>query len=78
LTLHDDGSLPAVKVNAELDRVFVRCGKPLMITCDSGTEFTSNHFDAWAYARKIALDGYATLPRRVWYPTWYPLVPRAT
>lgn len=25
------------------------------ITCDSGAEFTSRYFDAWAYFRKIQL-----------------------
>ncbi len=31
-------------------------GKPHGITCDNGTEFTSNQFDAWAHARAIAID----------------------
>ena len=29
---------------------------PAAITCDNGTEFTSRHFDALAYFRKIELD----------------------
>lgn len=56
LTLHVDSSLPSSKMTAELDRVLARRGKPQMITCDNGTGFTSNHFDAWAYSRGIALD----------------------
>ena len=31
-------------------------GKPAIITLDNGTEFTSNHFDEWAYRVKVALD----------------------
>ena len=30
-------------------------GKPAGIQVDNGTEFTSNHFDAWAYDRGIAV-----------------------
>jgi len=30
-------------------------GKPEMITMDNGPEFTSNHFDQWAYQRGIQL-----------------------
>ena len=56
LTLHVDGSLPSRAVTAELERVIAKRGKPQMITCDNGTEFTSNHFDAWAYARGVAID----------------------
>ncbi len=39
-----------------LDRVIAGRRRPTMITMDNGTEFTSNHFDAWAYRRKVALD----------------------
>jgi putative transposase len=56
LTLTVDGSLPATKVTQALDRVIAERGKPAMITIDNGTEFTSNHFDAWAFEHKIALD----------------------
>ena len=56
LTLAVDFSLDATKVTAALDRVIARRGAPAMITIDNGTEFTSNHFDAWAYKSGIALD----------------------
>jgi putative transposase len=42
--------------SATLDRVIAGRGEPQMITCDNGTEFTSNHFDAWACQQKIAID----------------------
>jgi len=31
-------------------------GAPRTIQVDNGTEFTSNHFDAWAYLRGIDVD----------------------
>ena len=49
-------SLPAPIVTAALDRAIAERGKPEAITIDNGTEFTSNHFDAWAYKRGIRLD----------------------
>ena len=33
-----------------------RGAKPRALTLDNGTEFRSNHFDSWAYERKVALD----------------------
>jgi hypothetical protein len=45
-----------VKVTDELDRVIAQRGRPLMMTCDNGTEFTSNHFDAWTHQCGVALD----------------------
>jgi len=50
------GSLPSPAVTAALDRAISRYGKPNVITCDNGPEFTANHFDAWAYARGVKID----------------------
>ena len=49
-------SLPSRSVTEELDRVIARRGAPRTIQVDNGTEFTSNHFDAWAYFHGIDLD----------------------
>jgi putative transposase len=49
-------SLPSHAVIAVLSRIVTERGKPLAITLDNGTEFTSNVFDAWAYEQRIALD----------------------
>jgi putative transposase len=49
-------SLPADAVTALLDRALRRRKTPAAITIDNGTEFTSRHFDGWAYERGIALD----------------------
>lgn len=51
-----DRSLPSRAVTAVLDRAIEGRGKPTMIRVDNGTEFTSRHFDAWAYERKISID----------------------
>jgi putative transposase len=56
LALEVAGSLPSPAVTAALDRAISRYGKPNVITCDNGPEFTANHFDAWAYARGIKID----------------------
>lgn len=56
VVLEVDHSLPAVRVTRALDAAIARRGKPSAITIDNGTEFTSNHFDAWAYEKEIALD----------------------
>ena len=48
--------LPAEAVTAALDRAIWSYGQPNVITSDNGTEFTSNHFDRWAYKRGIGLD----------------------
>jgi len=47
---------PAEAVTCALDQAMARYGQPKVITCDNGTEFTSNHFDQWAYKRGIELD----------------------
>lgn len=49
-------SLTSPMVTAALDRAMVQYGRPRTITLDNGTEFTSNHFDWWAYQRGIQLD----------------------
>lgn len=56
LALHVDLSISAAKVTKALDRVIARRGAPGVIRVDNGTEFTSNHFDAWAYERGIQVD----------------------
>lgn len=43
-------------VTCILDRLIEAHGKPQRITCDNGTEFTANHFDAWAYRHGIFTD----------------------
>jgi putative transposase len=49
-------SLPAQSVTEALEGVIDRRGAPRIIQVDNGTEFTSNHFDAWAYFRGIDVD----------------------
>lgn len=49
-------SLPATAVTKALDRAISIKGQPEVITLDNGTEFTSKHFDAWAFSRGIRLD----------------------
>jgi putative transposase len=49
-------SLPATAVTNALDRAIALKGRPEVITLDNGTEFTSKHFDAWAFTRGIRLD----------------------
>ena len=56
LALKVGQSLPAQAVTDVLERVIAERGKPRVIQVDNGTEFTSNHFDAWAYLRDIQLD----------------------
>ena len=54
--LEVDQRLPARAVTDALDHAMMRYGQPKVITSDNGTEFTSNHFDQWAYRRGIELD----------------------
>lgn len=49
-------SLRAPCVTETLERIMVSRGKPTALTLDNGTEFTSNHFDAWAYENRVRLD----------------------
>jgi hypothetical protein len=54
------GRGPLRTVIAALDRAIAAYGKPQAITCDNGTEFTSNHFDAWAHqAQSLAGEAEA-------------------
>jgi putative transposase len=49
-------SLPASSVTEALEHVIEKRGQPRTIQVDNGTEFTSKHFDAWAYCRGIEVD----------------------
>ena len=44
---------PARKVTRVLENVIAWRGKPGALQLDNGTEFTSRHFDAWAYFRGV-------------------------
>jgi len=56
LALKAGFSLPAETVTKVLDRIIQKRGAPVALTLDNGTEFTSKHFDAWAYRAGIQLD----------------------
>jgi len=57
LAIEVDHSLTAAAVTRALDQVIAERGAgPEVITIDNGTEFTSRHFDGWAYDRNIKLD----------------------
>jgi putative transposase len=56
VSLEVDQRFPADAVTRVLDRAIWVYGQPKVITCDNGTEFTSNHFDQWAYKRGIEID----------------------
>ena len=56
LALKAGFSLPAEAVTEVLDRIIRRRGSPGSLSLDNGTEFTSKHFDAWAYRAGIQLD----------------------
>ncbi len=49
-------NLPASAVTRALNEVIVRRGRPRVITADNGSEFTSNHFDAWAFGHGVEID----------------------
>ena len=49
-------SLPSRSVTEALDSVIAKRGAPRTIQVDNETEFTSNHFDAWAYLHGIDVD----------------------
>lgn len=55
VALDADYTMPARTVTAALDRAVGVYGKPQAITCDNGTEFTCNHFDAWAHHAQIEI-----------------------
>jgi putative transposase len=56
LAIHVAQSLPSSAVTHVLEELIRRRGPPEVITVDNGTEFTSNHFDVWAFARRIRID----------------------
>jgi putative transposase len=56
LTMKVAQSLPSAAVTEALDEVIANRGIPEVIQVDNGTEFTSNHFDAWAFFRGIQVD----------------------
>jgi len=49
-------SFPAERVTAYLDQWMRERDQPRALVVDNGTEFTSNVFDAWAYARGIEMN----------------------
>jgi putative transposase len=52
-----DFSITSAKVIAALEKGHWKAGgRPQMITCDNGLEFTSTIFDARAHERRIAID----------------------
>lgn len=53
VALTSDVSLPALRVTRSLDEAIERHGKPRAIRTDNGPEFTSKHFDVWAYTHGI-------------------------
>jgi putative transposase len=53
--LEADHAMPSRTVTTALDRAIAAYGKPQAITCDNGTEFTSNVFDAWAHQEQIEI-----------------------
>jgi putative transposase len=49
-------SLPSPSITETPNRVIQHRGIPPTIQMDNGTEFTSNHFDVWAYLRGTDVD----------------------
>ena len=56
LALHVARSIPSAVVTEVLEKIINARGQPEVIQVDNGSEFTSNHFDAWAYLRGIQID----------------------
>jgi putative transposase len=56
VAIYPSNSIPAVRVIEVLERVREERGLPEVIVTDSGSEFTSRAFDAWAYARGVRID----------------------
>lgn len=56
LALRVAPSLPSQAVTDALEEVIAVRGEPQAIQVDNGSEFTSNHFDAWAYLRGVQID----------------------
>ena len=58
LALKAGFSLTAQIVTAQLEEIIAERGVPVALTQDNGTEFTSRHYDAWAFSAGIQLDFY--------------------
>lgn len=56
VAIYVDHSQPSRNVTSILDRVIAQRGTPSVITVDNGPEFTSQHFDEWAFTKKIQID----------------------
>jgi putative transposase len=56
LALKVSRSLSSREVTGMPDEVISLRGSPRTIQVDNGSEFTSNHFDAWAYCNGIEMD----------------------
>lgn len=56
LGIEIDLSLPTERVVRSLDNILEWRGKPEMIRCDNGPEFTSRKFQAWAEKRNIRIE----------------------
>ncbi len=46
----------APRERAVLEEIIAERGVPVALTQDNGTEFTSRHYDAWAFSAGIQLD----------------------
>lgn len=49
-------TFPAKEVTQVLERLIAIYGRPESLTADNGSEFTSRHFDSWAYHHGITID----------------------
>jgi len=55
LVLEVDTSMGSRRVTRMLEQILAERGKPALIRCDNGPEFTSRHFLAWCLEREIEL-----------------------
>ena len=55
LALEVDSSMGSRRVTRVLEQILGQRGKPTMIRCDNGLEFTSRHFLAWCLEQGIEL-----------------------
>ena len=67
-------SLRSVDVTMALDAAITRRRKPLLLTIDNGSDFTSCHFDAWAFDRRITRSAGSPSSRPVRGPALAPTV----
>lgn len=51
-----DLSLPGARIARELERAIEYRGRPVVLLCDNGPEFTGRALDAWAHEQGIAID----------------------